>query len=53
MKGKKHCLQKTGTNAATLSPNFQYFITSFSSATQPTLYTLNDAKDGKQLSDTR
>tara|TARA_R110000868_G_scaffold119807_3_gene317888 strand:- start:1553 stop:2500 length:948 start_codon:yes stop_codon:yes gene_type:complete len=40
---------KTGTNAATFSPNFQYFITSFSSATQPTLYTLNNAKDGKQL----
>jgi dipeptidyl-peptidase-4 len=47
--GKKVLSSKTGTNAATFSPNFQYFITSFSSATQPTLYTLNDAKDGKQL----
>tara|TARA_R110002126_G_scaffold13674_24_gene58882 strand:+ start:10155 stop:12323 length:2169 start_codon:yes stop_codon:yes gene_type:complete len=48
-KGKKALSSKTGTNAATFSPNFQYFITSFSSATQPTLYTLNNAKDGKQL----
>lgn len=48
-KGKKALSSKTGTNAARFSPNFQYFITSFSSATQPTLYTLNNAKDGKQL----
>jgi dipeptidyl-peptidase-4 len=48
-KGKKVLSTKTGTNTATFSPNFQYFINRFSSATQPTLYTLNAAKDGKQL----
>jgi dipeptidyl-peptidase-4 len=48
-KNKKSLSTKTGTNGATFSPNFQYFITTFSSATQPTLYTLNAAKDGKQL----
>jgi dipeptidyl-peptidase-4 len=48
-KGKKALSTKTGTNAATFSPNFQYFINTFSSATQPTLYTLNSANDGKQL----
>ncbi|MDG2431494.1 S9 family peptidase [Flavobacterium sp.] len=48
-KNKKGLSTKTGTNGATFSPNFQYFINTFSSATQPTLYTLNAAKDGKQL----
>lgn len=38
-----------GTNNATFSPNFEYFINTFSSVTQPTLYTLNNAKDGKEL----
>jgi dipeptidyl-peptidase-4 len=41
--------KSTGTNAATFSPNFQYFITTFSSATQPTTYTLNEAKKGAQV----
>ena len=48
-KNKKGLSTKTGTNGATFSPNFQYFINTLSSATQPTLYTLNAAKDGKQL----
>ena len=48
-KGKKQLSTQTGTNGATFSPNFQYFINRFSSASQPTLYTLNSAKDGKQL----
>jgi dipeptidyl-peptidase-4 len=48
-KNKKGLSTKSGTNGATFSPNFQYFINTFSSATQPTLYTLNAAKDGKQL----
>ena len=48
-KNKKGLSTKIGTNGATFSPNFQYFINTFSSATQPTLYTLNAAKDGKQL----
>ena len=46
-KNKVRLSQNTGTNSATFSPNFQYFITTFSSATQPTTYTLNDSKSGK------
>lgn len=46
----KQCLSaKTGTNSATFSPNFNYFIQSYSSATQPTQYTLHDTKSGKLL----
>ncbi|MBX9806310.1 MAG: S9 family peptidase [Flavobacteriaceae bacterium] len=48
-KNKTRLSQNTGTNAATFSPNFQYFINSFSSASQPTTYTLNDSKTGKQI----
>ncbi|PWA04101.1 S9 family peptidase [Flavobacterium psychrotolerans] len=40
---------QTGTNAATFSPNFQYYINTFSSATQPTTYALHEAKNGNQL----
>ncbi|MCX6184246.1 MAG: S9 family peptidase [Flavobacterium sp.] len=46
----KQCLSaKNGTNAATFSPNFDYFIQSYSSATQPTQYSLHDTKLGKLL----
>ncbi|MEZ7504153.1 S9 family peptidase [Flavobacterium sp. Arc2] len=48
-KNKKVLSNEVGTNGATFSPNFQYYINTFSSATQPTRYTLNDAKSGKQL----
>jgi len=48
-KNKVRLSQFTGTNAATFSPNFQYYINTFSSAAQPTKYTLNDAKFGKQV----
>jgi dipeptidyl-peptidase-4 len=48
-KNKVRLTNQTGTNTATLSPNFQYFINTYSSATQPTIYSLNDAKSGKQL----
>ncbi|WP_316635205.1 S9 family peptidase [uncultured Flavobacterium sp.] len=41
--------KNTGTNAATFSPNFQFFINTFSSASQPTTYTLNEAKAGKEI----
>jgi dipeptidyl-peptidase 4 len=41
--------QQVGTNDATFSPNFDYFITTYSSVTNPTSYTLNNAKDGKQV----
>jgi dipeptidyl-peptidase-4 len=48
-KGKVRLSQNTGTNAATFSPNFQYYINTYSSASQPTTYTLNEAKAGKQI----
>ena len=48
-KNKVRLSQNTGTNSATFSPNFQFYINSFSSATQPTTYTLKDAKTGKEL----
>ncbi|MEL1252786.1 S9 family peptidase [Flavobacterium sp. DGU38] len=48
-KNKTALAVKTGTNAATFSPNFQYFITTFSSNLQPTTYTLNEAKTGKEI----
>ncbi len=48
-KKKVRLSQATGTTNATFSPNFQFFINSYSSALQPTTYTLNTAKDGKQV----
>ncbi|MHC0443994.1 S9 family peptidase [Flavobacterium sp. 3-218] len=48
-KNKTALTAKVGTNAATFSPNFQYFINTYSSATQPTTYTLNEAKSGKEI----
>jgi dipeptidyl-peptidase-4 len=47
-KNKKRLSSKTGTNAATFSPNFDFYITTFSDAKTPTIYTLNDAKSGKE-----
>ena len=48
-KGKIRLSSKTGTNAATFSPNFQYFINTFSSATAAPYYSLNDSKTGKEI----
>jgi len=48
-KNKVRLSKNTGTNAATFSPNFQFFINTFSSASQPTTYTLNEAKSGKEI----
>ncbi len=48
-KDKKRLSTQTGTNAATFSPNYQYFINSFSSAQVAPTYTLNEVKTGKQL----
>ena len=48
-KNKVRLTSKTGTSAATFSPNFQFFITIFSSASQPTTYTLNESKAGKEI----
>jgi len=48
-KNKVRLSKDTGTTKATFSPNFQYYIGTFSSATQPTKYALNEAKAGKEL----
>lgn len=48
-KNKVRLSNKVGTSAATFSPNFQYFITTFSSNLVPTTYTLNEAKTGKEI----
>lgn len=48
-KNKVKLSQSVGTNSATFSPNYQFFINTFSSATQPSTYTLNNSKDGKQV----
>ncbi|MGY0391705.1 S9 family peptidase [Bizionia sp. KMM 8389] len=38
-----------GTNNAAFSADFSYFINTFSSATTPPVYSLNNAKNGKQI----
>ena len=48
-KNKVRLTAQTGTNDATFSPNFQYFINTFKSATVPAVYTMNDAKTGKVI----
>ena len=48
-KNKMRLSTMTGTNEATLSPNFQFYINKYSSSTTPTMFTLNDAKTGKQV----
>lgn len=48
-KNKVRLSKNVGTSKATFSPNFQYYINTFSSASQPTTFTLNDAKAGKEL----
>jgi len=48
-KNKLRLTSKVGTSAATFSPNFQFFINTFSSNLQPTTYTLNEAKTGKEI----
>ncbi len=46
-KNKVKLSQQIGTNNATFSPNFDYFINTYSSATTPPTYTLNSSIDGK------
>ena len=48
-KNKIKLSQLEGTNHATFSPNFQYFINSFSNPTTPTKYSLCDAKKGMEV----
>ena len=47
-KNKVKLSQQVGTNAATFSPDFTYFINTYSSSKVPATYTLNNSKDGKQ-----
>lgn len=46
---KKRLSTQTGTNSATFSPNFEYYINTFSSAKTPAEYSLNNAKTGKEV----
>lgn len=48
-KAKKRLSLKTGTNSATFSPNFQYFINTYSSAASAPYYSLNDSKTSKEV----
>ena len=48
-KGKQKLSQETGTNSATFSPNFAYFINAYSSAEKAPLYTLHSSKNGALL----
>jgi len=40
---------KIGSNSAAFSNSFNYYINTFSSAETPTIYTLNEAKTGKEI----
>ncbi|MCO6148123.1 S9 family peptidase [Flavobacterium sp. NRK1] len=48
-KNKVRLTPNAGTNNATFSPNFEYFINSYSSSVNPPSYSLHSAKDGKQI----
>ncbi|NUY82520.1 S9 family peptidase [Flavobacterium sp. MAH-1] len=49
-KNKKRLSAQTGTSAATtFSPNFDFYINSFSSAIEPVSFTLRDSKTGKEV----
>jgi dipeptidyl-peptidase-4 len=48
-KKKKELSVEAGNNSADFSADFTYFINSYSSASTPWRFTLNDAKDGKAI----
>jgi len=48
-KNKKKLSENTGTHSADFSADFSYYINTFSNATTPAIYTLNDARSGKVL----
>ncbi len=48
-KSKKRLSLKIGTNNATFSPNFQYFINTYSSDTSAPYYYLNDSKTSQEI----
>ncbi len=45
----KRLTTETGSNSASFSSDFSYFINTFSSATTPYVFTLNEAKTGKVI----
>jgi dipeptidyl-peptidase-4 len=48
-KKKVKLSQQVGHNGAIFSPDFNYFINTYSNSTVPTSYTLNNSKEGKQI----
>jgi dipeptidyl-peptidase 4 len=48
-KNKRVLTPEKGTNEAIFSPNFQYYINTFSSAAQPKKYTLHEVKTGESI----
>lgn len=50
-KRKKELAVATGNNAADFSADYSYFIHTYSSATIPNTYTLNEASSGKKVKD--
>lgn len=48
-KSKMVLSNQSGTNEAIFSPDFNYYIRTFSSVSQPTTYTLNEVKSAKEL----
>jgi len=48
-KNKTRISNQNGTNNATFSSDYKYFINSFSSVTEPPIYTLNDIRTTKKL----
>jgi len=48
-KNKKRLGRKSGTNSAAFSNSFNYYINTYSDATIPYIFTLNEAKNGKVI----
>jgi dipeptidyl-peptidase-4 len=48
-KDKSRLSTNTGTNYAAFSNSFNYYVNTYSDASTPYIYTLNDAKNGKQI----
>lgn len=48
-KGKKRLSRDTGTNSAAFSNSFNYFVNTYSDADTPYIYTLNNARNGKEI----
>ncbi|RNL85940.1 S9 family peptidase [Sinomicrobium pectinilyticum] len=48
-RGKERLSSQEGTNSATFSADFSYFINAYSSVSVPPRYTLNNARNGKEI----